>query len=364
MHYLKFTLVLLVIIGAFSCAAKKEKEATVGVYYFDGWAGKNRHAEDSAQPWAKNAPTHLSKRMTEEFPGREPIWGWRDDSMDIMEQQIDLAADNGVDFFLYCWYWKDNKGALNEEAIKKDSKHTSLELYLKAKNKKRLKYSLLIANHGGAEIIGNENWADAVRYWAQYFKDPQYVKVDGKPLVVIFGTGDNAINNEQLAKMQAVAKELGFKDGLAIAGCGGGAKEKEGFNYSTHYNVKPRHDGTSQQHTYAELIEANQNAWVGTEQQPYIPIVTVGWDNRPWEGPNGLGQKEGWYYPGGTPQQFKNYLKSSIQWMKENPTLTTRERVVLLYAWNELGEGGYLVPTKSDPEASFLKQIKEAIHEK
>jgi len=35
MHYLKFTLVLLVIVGAFSCAAKKEKEATVGVYYFD-----------------------------------------------------------------------------------------------------------------------------------------------------------------------------------------------------------------------------------------------------------------------------------------------------------------------------------------
>jgi len=50
--------------------------------------------------------------------------------------------------------------------------------------------------------------------------------------------------------------------------------------------------------------------------------------------------------------------------MKENPTLTTRERVVLLYAWNELGEGGYLVPTKSDPEASFLKQIKEVVHEK
>ena len=62
-----------------------------------------------------------------------------------------------------------------------------------------------------------------------------------------------------------------------------------------------------------------------------------------------------------TPQQFKNYLRSSIQWMKENPTLTTRERVVLLYAWNELGEGGYLVPTKGDPEAAKLKAIKEVV---
>jgi hypothetical protein len=33
----------------------------------------------------------------------------------------------------------------------------------------------------------------------------------------------------------------------------------------------------------------------------------------------------------------------------------------LIYAWNELGEGGYLVPTKGDPEASYLKQVKEAV---
>lgn len=364
MNTIKIFCALLIAIGMFSCGSKKEKIATIGVYYFDGWAGKNRSANDTEQSWAKNAPTHLSKRMVEEFPEREPIWGWRDDSMKIIEQQIDLAADNGVDFFLFCWYWKDNKGAINEGAIKKDSKHTSMELYLNAKNKKKLKYSLLIANHGGSEILGNENWADAVKYWVQYFKDPQYVTVDGKPLVVIFGTGDNAINNEQLIAMQTVAKELGFKDGLAIAGCGGGAKTKEGFNYSTHYNVKPHHDGTSQYHTYEELIEANQKAWYGTEKQPYIPIVTVGWDNRPWEGSNGLGQKEGWYYPKGSPEQFKHYLGSSIQWMKQNPTLTTKERIVLLYAWNELGEGGYLVPTKGNPEADKLKVIKEVVGRK
>ena len=54
---------------------------------------------------AFNPPTHLTKRMLEEFAEREPVWGWRDDSLAIMERQIELAADNGITFFAFCWYW-------------------------------------------------------------------------------------------------------------------------------------------------------------------------------------------------------------------------------------------------------------------
>jgi hypothetical protein len=39
--------------------------------------------------------------------------------------------------------------------------------------------------------------------------------------------------------------------------------------------------------------------------------------------------------------------------------LTTKERIVLIYAWNENGEGGYIVPTKEDPDATCLKIIRE-----
>lgn len=53
----------------------------------------------------------VAQRMIEDFPGREPVWGWRHDTQEIMERQIDLAADNGIDFFLFCWYWRDDKGS-------------------------------------------------------------------------------------------------------------------------------------------------------------------------------------------------------------------------------------------------------------
>ncbi|MDR2915705.1 MAG: glycoside hydrolase family 99-like domain-containing protein, partial [Tannerella sp.] len=83
---------------------------------------------------------------------------------------------------------------------------------------------------------------------------------------------------------------------------------------------------------------------------------------RPWEGPKGLSNQRGdRYYTDGTPEQFKNYLNNAIDWMNANPKKTTKEKIILLYAWNELGEGGYLVPTKADPEAAKLKEIKEVV---
>src|SRR5690606_38651836 len=95
-------------IGRFAQSSESSPHVSIGAYYFDGWAGRNIHANDPNEPWAKNAPSHLTRRMLKEFPQREPVWGWRDDSLAIMERQIDLAADNGIDFFLFCWYWRDN----------------------------------------------------------------------------------------------------------------------------------------------------------------------------------------------------------------------------------------------------------------
>ena len=362
----KIRLLLIVLTGlsltACKNSTKEEKKATIGVYFFDGWGGRHQYADDPNEPWAKNAPLGLSKSLLYEFSGREPLWGWRGDTQEIMERQIDLAADHGIDFFVFCWYWRDSKRAINPEAIEAASQHKSMQFYLTAKNKNRLKYSLLVANHGGSEIEGVENWKAAVRYWTKYFKDPQFATVDGKPLVVIFNPG--GITNEDMAAMQEEAKKEGFKNGLAIAGCRPSAKQKSGFTHSTNYAVAPNgYTGITEEHKYAEIVKESKQEWTGTEQQPYIPLLTSGWDKRPWDPPfpDGHGHKAGAYFPDSTPENFKNFLLDAIQWMNEHPKETTKEKVVLIYAWNEFGEGGYLAPTKADPEAAKLKVIKETV---
>jgi hypothetical protein len=277
-----------------------------------------------------------------------------------MERQIDIAADNGVEFFLFCWYWKDNGGPINTAAIESLPMHTSMNLYMKAKNKNRIKFGLLVANHQGFEIKGTDNWGKATEFWMQYFNDPQYVKVDGKPLVVIFNSG--GCDNDAIAKMQEVSKAQGQKQGLSIAGCGNVADKN--FGYKTHYNMNPGYTAGHEEHKYSELIDSHKKNWIGTEKQPYIPEVTVGWDKRPWEDKSGKGMggaKEGWYFPNRTPKEFKGFLTDAVTWMDQHQAQTTKERYVLIYAWNELGEGGYLLPTKGDPKASYLKVIKSVV---
>jgi hypothetical protein len=50
--------------------------------------------------------------------------------------------------------------------------------------------------------------------------------------------------------------------------------------------------------------------------------------------------------------------------MDQHPEQTTAERIVLLYAWNEFGEGGYLAPTQGDPEGAYLKAVKHVVERK
>lgn len=345
------------VIGAEHGGEALKPRPMIGAYYFDGWAGRNKSATATDPAWAKHAPTHLTRRMIDEFPEREPVWGWRDDSQEIMERQIDLAADHGVAFFAFCWYWHDNGQGINEKGIMEDPKHSSLNLFLKAKNNHRLKFCLLVANHAGYEINGAENWKQAGEFWLPYLKHKQHLTISGKPLIIIFSSQGG--DKEGFAAMQETARKAGLP-GLAIAGCAAAPPER-GFTHRTHYNVVPGYAAGSEEHKYAELATANRAQWKGDPAQPYIPIMTAGWDKRPWEGPAGLNQKAGWYYPDRTPEQFADFLREAIGWMDKHPDQTTEERLVLVYAWNEFGEGGYIAPTKGDPDGKYLKAVRSVV---
>ena len=346
---------LLAFVCLATAAEPAEPRATVGAYYFDGWAGRSKAADDANQPWAKDAPTHLTQRLVEEFAGRKPVWGWRDDRLEIVERQIDLAADHGIAFFAFCWYWHPD-----EKQVRDDPKHTGLELFLKAKNSHRMKFCLLVANHAGFLIGGPENWTKAAGYWMPYLKHKQHVTVDGKPLVLIFNPADSS--REGLDRLQGAAKQAGLP-GVAVAACGRG-DPKLGFTHRTHYNIVPGYADGPQERKYAELVAAHHKAWSGTKEQPFIPEVTAGWDKRPWEGPRGLNQKPGWFFPDRTPTAFRQFLQSAVDWMDQHPQQTTKERLVLIYAWNEFGEGGYIAPTEADRDGEYLKAVKAVVDRK
>ena len=93
--------------------------------------------------------------------------GRRDDRLEIVERQIDLAADHGFAFFAFCWYWHGT-----QKEVDADPKHTGLELFLKARNNRRMKFCLLVANHQGYLIGDAQNWKQAAEYWMPYLTHP------------------------------------------------------------------------------------------------------------------------------------------------------------------------------------------------
>lgn len=334
-----------------------QKSATIGVYYFDGWAGRNRSADDPNEPWARNAPIHLTRRMVEEFPAREPVWSWRDDSIQVMERQIDTAADHGIGFFAFCWYWHDNGGPLNPEGIKTDPKHTGMELFMQARNNDRMKFCLMLANHGGFEIKGAEAWKQGADFWIPYLKHPRYMTVGGKPLIIVFEARGG--DKEGFAYLQDAARKAGLP-GVALAACGPGLPEI-GYTLRTHYNLVPGYTAGSEAHPYSELLKYHEDRWEGTPAQPYMPVAIAGWDKRPWEGPQGMNQAPGWYFPDATPEQFAAHIRKAVAWMDAHPDRTPVERIVMIYAWNEYGEGGYLAPTKGDPDGRYLRALRSVL---
>ena len=224
-HYF-FSLIVALIISPLHVESANNPEILIGAYYYDGWSGTNSSNED----WAVGAPRMLTKKMKFEYPEREPIWGWRDDAVEIMEKQIDLASKNGIDFFAFCWYWSDDMGSFNEEAVKSNPRHTSLDLFLKAKNKNKMRFCIMIANHNGADIQGENNWRKAIDYFAEnYFKDSQYLSFDNEP-VVIYYMPQKA--QPFLFSMQEAARNKGY-DGIYTMT---GGLNLPGYDALTWYN--------------------------------------------------------------------------------------------------------------------------------
>ncbi len=355
-------------------AQEAKPRMKLGAYYFAGWSGKCPYDDGSvSNAWAKNMPTHFTKKLATEYAGRTPVWGWRDDTPTLMERQIDLAADNGVAYFSFCWYWHDNKKPLNAKAIEEDSKHLPMNLFMRAKNNSRMEYCLLVANHGGAEIVGTAAWKQAADFWiANYFKHPRYLRSEGKPVVMIFSPKGS--DKDGLAYLQEAAKKAGFP-GVWVAGCGN-VKAEDGYQLATAYNTKPNKDAEGKAlnletiYPFKLLADWNASVWNSTNRPalPYIPVATQGWDRRPWEAKNGEGLGKGsgvsQHFSRGTPAEFETYLKRMADWMDANPKQATPDRLGLIYAWNEIGEGGWIVPCRDDPEGAWLKAIRRVVYGK
>ncbi len=298
----------------------------IGIYYFPGWS------PDQWTRWKGQVP----------FPERSPELGfYREGDPAVMDWQIRWAVENGISFFIFDWYWRDGKVAL-ERGLHQG--------FLEAGNRSLMKFAVLWANHDPFAGHGERQLLAVTDFWIEnYFRRPEYLLLDGRPAVFFFDPsnlerdlGGSGAVRRAFDALRARARAAGLA-GLWIAACGrsdAAGKEafaREGYDAVTAYNHADAGSEGALRSPYATLMAGHRPIWdrgAGDRPIPAIPVLTVGWDSRPWHGVKAMARE------GRTAAAFEAGLRSLKDHLDR-----TGGKVALLEAWNELGEGSDIEPT-------------------
>jgi lysophospholipase L1-like esterase len=310
----------------------------VGVYYFPGWRNQSQ--------W----------QPIQRFPERRPMLGWyREGDPEVADWQIKWAVEHGITFFAYDWYW--SRGARSLE-------HGIHDAYFHSRYKDKIKFCLLWANHNAPGTHSIEDSQAVAGYWiTNYFQRPEYYRIDGKPVVIIFSPynykNDLGVDgvNRAFETMREACRKAGLP-GLYIIACVGATHQVDGENYDavTAYNWPGLGiSGAEKRAPYSSLIPAYAEQWnrlLQEETHSLLLPLCGGWDSRPWHGDAALART------GRTPALFKQHLADARRFLETNSVNKKVIPAVLVEAWNEWGEGSYIEPHR-EFGFGYLDAIRE-----
>jgi len=328
--------VLLLVFG--TGAATAAQNYSIGAYYYPGWRSDYINWKD-----IKGLPG--SRSPGKAWPDRVPLLGYYpEEELWVAEKHIEWAAKYGINFFAYDWYWDGTKPEYDH----------ALKNYLKAGNKGKLQFTLLWDN--AYATVKNLNGFDLmVTYWIDnYFNQPTFYQIDGKPIVFIFSnsrlTADAAAFGESvkslLNRADLKAKSRGYKGIYFIATTNDrpdnilekyllelGFSAYSGWNYALAKGFR--------EDDYSVMVEgylAYYAAAAATAKTlPYLVPASPGYDERPWLGERSIVRNNP------APDKFARML-TGAKALLDTPGIT--HKILMIEAWNEFAEGAYIEPTK------------------
>jgi len=196
--------------------------------------------------------------------------------------------------------------------------------------------------------------------------------LDGRPLIFVYSVlemkkwaGSSEAAKQRLDDLRKECQKSGLKNPYLVAQVyrtkdGIEAVDALGFDAISAYSL-PGGSG-DQELPFRELAKANSDFWNACKAtgKPVVPIVNTGWDNRPRRTDGKKSDLRGPWFSEPTPKELGKHLRSAIQWNRDNAC--AEANTVIIYAWNESDEGGWLVPTLSEGSAR-LDSIREVLED-
>lgn len=382
------------LLANFLYAENREKEGTKSdEYYIAAYIWPSCHDDPlgRAKLWADGTGEwEVIKKGNPRYEGhyqpRQPLWGYElDNDPEVVERWIDVAVDHGVNIFVYDWYWYE-EGPYLESALN--------DGFLKARNNSKMQFYIMWANHDVKHNYWNYHrygdddsilW-DAKVDWKnfkiiidrvinQYFKQPNYFKIDGEPVFSIFSIeklmqsfgGSTEETRKALDYFRDEVKKAGFP-GLHIQwNQGGGSLMSEertrqfrenadimGFNSVAMYNMGGRVEDYLVYGSNSIKIRQQMDEILDI---PVFPCVSIGWDDTPRFPAKGI--KDVVHY-NNTPTSFATLLSKAKEYADKHPD---QPKLITINAWNEWVEGSYLLPDMLHG-FEYLEAVKDVFIEK
>ena len=373
----------------------------IAVYYFPQYHPDPRNDVWHGKDWTE---WELMKCARPRFEGHRqpkvPAWGYFDESdPEWAAKEIDLAADSGIDAFIYDWYYYED-GPFLQDGLDKG--------FLRAANRDRIKFALMWANHDWLDIhpmkahgtpqllasgkVTREAFDGACDHVIErYFSQPDYWTIDGEPYFSIYdigalieGLGGFAQTRDALKNFRAKTIAAGHVGlhlncvvwGIKVLQGEKGVEEPEhvipqlGFtsvgSYVWAHYYYPNWGGFPLGSMRA-AADRNYEVWEELAAQyttlPYHPNVTMGWDPTPRTTQSDVFEPRGYTWTSilqDDPEIFEEALRRAKEFVMRPEC---KQKIVTINAWNEWTEGSYLLPD-TDHGTAYTDAIKAVYGEK
>jgi len=317
-------------------SATGRSEPIVGAIRWDGWVGSLNVAGLEVEHTLGPHGYHYRAPFFSKEVGYDSI-ECRETTQAVMDQDISYARSAGIDYWAFCWY-PQNSGL-----------DIARQLYLGSSLRDSLKWCAILGT-------GLFDYDYDGRWLIERFKEPNYQKVlNGRPLVYLYPAV--VPDSNELAELRNMSKAAGVPDPYIVvmeytAKKAKGLADKLGADaiscYASSYNfvTGAQYNGAAYSPTILESDEAGWSAYKATGEK-IIPWVTTGWNPKPrierstlW---SSYYSPAGWAEDG-TPDQIAQNLQNALTWTKNNRNVA-EANTLILYAWNEFDEGGWICPT-------------------
>ena len=312
----------------------------------------------------------MQQRNPGHYWNRSPLWGYINEAdPSVMEMEIAQATRHGVNVFIFDWYWFDGRPFMET---------TLTNGFLKAKNREKMKFYLMWANHDVVNTWDtrisrlpekNVIWRGAIdrqefekvcrRNIELFFCQPEYYKIDGKPVFMIYdvknfidGLGGIKEAADAVEWFKREVRKAGFpgldlqftmwSPNLNYSGFDAGKNDKPedafvtelGFTSSSHYQFC---HFTNVNDDYGNIMERVRREWAHIDTTfsiPYYPHVSIGWDKSPRITHSAVVRDN-------TPENFAKALRAARDYADKHPEQVP---LITINSWNEWTETSYLQP--------------------